>query len=103
MSAFSIDDLLVAEKSRNQELLRDLNNQELTIAGGASAGASAAADYNDAVAASGSTTRGNVYARAEGSSYYSYYDRTPYGTYSGYSSYGPSANVSVYERTYYYY
>ena len=103
MSAFAINDLLVAEKSSSQELLRDLNNQELKITGGASAGASAGADRSDAVAASGSTTRGGVYASAQGSSYYSYYDRTPYGTYSGYSSYGPSANVSVYEDTYYYY
>ena len=102
MSAFAIDDLLVAEKSSNQELLRDLNNQELKIAGGASAGASAGANYSDAVAASGSTTRGSVYASAQGSSYNSYYSRDRYGTYSSYSSYGPSAYVDAYEDTYYY-
>ena len=78
--------------------LEELDNQEFKVAGAASAGASAAADYNDALAASGSTTRGSVYARGEGSYYSSYYDRHPYGTYSSYSSGGPSANVSAYDR-----
>ncbi len=76
--------------------LEELDNQESKVAGAASAGASAGANYEDAVAASGSTTRGGVYARAEGSYYSSYYDRTPYGTYSGYYSRGPSASVDVY-------
>lgn len=96
MSKFAIDDLFVA-----QESLRDLNKEELKLSGGAVAGASAGADYNDAVAASGSTTRGDVYAYADGSYYSSYYDRYRYPdgttyTYSGYYSGGPSASVSAY-------
>ncbi|MGB5633905.1 MAG: hypothetical protein WBM86_14155 [Waterburya sp.] len=77
--------------------LKELDNQESKIAGAASAGASAGADYNDAVAASGSTTRGSVYARGEGSYYSSYYSRDRYGNYysSSYSR-GPSASVDVY-------
>lgn len=91
MSTFAIDDLLVAEES-----LRDLSDRELKITGGAAAGASSAADYNDALAASGATTRGGVYARAEGSYYY--YDRYsyPWGSYSYSSSGGPSASVDAY-------
>lgn len=75
----------------------ELDNQESKVAGAASAGASAGANYQDAVAASGSTTNGDVYAGANGSYYSSYYDY--YG--SGYSSSGPSANVSAYDRYYY--
>ncbi|MGB5633904.1 MAG: hypothetical protein WBM86_14150 [Waterburya sp.] len=78
--------------------LEELDNQESKVAGAASAGASAAADYSDALAASGSTTRGSVYAHAEGSYYSSYYSRDRYGTYSSYYSGGPSVNVSAYDR-----
>ena len=83
MSTLVISDLSVLE---------ELNNQELKVAGGASAGAAAAADGSNAVAAGGSTTRGSVYARAEGRRY-SYY---------GYSN-GPTAAVDVHDRYYYYY
>ncbi len=76
--------------------LEELDNQESKVAGAASAGASAGANYEDAVAASGSTTRGSIYARAEGSYYSSYYRRDRYGSYSSYYSRGPSASVDVY-------
>ncbi len=74
--------------------LQDLDNQESKVAGAASAGAAAAADYDDAVAASGSTTRGSVYANANGT----YRDYSYYGYYES----GPSANVSASDRHYYY-
>lgn len=90
MSNLVISDLSVFE---------ELNSQELGVAGAASAGASAAANYNDALAASGSTTNGDVYASAQGS-YSSYYGGDGY--YGGYSG-GPSASVSAYDRYYYYY
>lgn len=94
MSNFVISDLSVFE---------DLNSTELKVAGAASAGAAAAANYNDAVAASGSTTNGSVYARSEGS-YDSYY--YGYDYYGGYysSSYhrGPTASVDASDRYYYY-
>ena len=80
--------------------LKELDEQESKVAGAASAGAAAAADYNDAVAASGSTTNGNVYARANGGYYNSGYDY--YGNYYSYSG-GPSASVDASDRYYYYY
>jgi hypothetical protein len=76
--------------------LTELDNQESKVAGAASAGGAAAANYNDAVATVGSTTDGDVYSNANGSSYYSSYG--PYGSY--YSSYGPSANTSTSGRYY---
>lgn len=82
MSALNIRDLSFVE---------ELDSCESKIAGAASAGAAAAANYNDATAASGSTTNGDVYANAEGS-YYGYY-------YSG----GPRSTVNAYDRYYYYY
>ena len=74
--------------------LEELDNQESKVAGAASAGASAAADYNDALAASGSTTRGSVYANAYGT----YRDYYPYGYYES----GPSVSVSASDRYCYY-
>ena len=85
MSTLVISDLSFVE---------DLDNQESKVAGAASAGASAAADYNDAVAAGGSTTNGNVYANANGT----YRDYYYYGSYES----GPSAYVSASDRYYYY-
>jgi hypothetical protein len=75
--------------------LTELDDQESNVAGAASAGGAAAANYNDAVATVGSTTDGDVYSNANGSS--SYYD--PYYGYS--SSSGPSANTSTSGRYYY--
>jgi hypothetical protein len=79
--------------------LSELDDQKSNITGAASAGASAAANYNDAVAASGSTTNGFVYARAEGGYQYggSYYDGSYY-----YGSSGPRASVDASDRYYYY-
>ena len=93
MSKFAIDDLLVAKKSNNQESLRDLNNQELKISGGASTASSAGADYRDAVSASAATTEGNADAYASGG-YRSYYY---YGSYES----GPSASAYASDRYYY--
>ena len=92
MSAFAIDDLLV-----DQESLRDLNNQELKIAGGASTASSAGADYRDAVSAGAATTKGSAYANANGG-YRSYGGYYYYGSYES----GPSANASAYDRYDYY-
>ena len=71
--------------------LTELDSREIKIAGGASAGAAAAADYNDATAAGASTTDGDVSARGEGGSddYY-------------YGSRGPISTVDTYPRRYYY-
>ena len=74
--------------------LEELDNQESKVSGAASAGAAAGADYSDAVAASGSTTRGSIYASADGGYYRSGYDYY-YGGYYSYSR-GPSASVDVY-------
>jgi hypothetical protein len=76
----------------------ELEDQELKVAGGASAGGAAAANYSDAVATVGSTTDGDVYSNANGS-YSSYYSDGSY--YSSYYS-GPSANTSTSGRYYYY-
>ncbi len=72
--------------------LEELDNQESKVAGAASAGAAAGADRDDAVAASGSTTKGSVYANANGgysdSYYYGYYERGPSASVSAYDQYG---------------
>jgi hypothetical protein len=76
--------------------LTELDDRELNIAGAASAGGAAAANYEDAVATVGSTTDGDVYSSANGSSFYG--SSGPYGDYYGF--YGPSANTSTYGRYY---
>ena len=86
MSALTICDL---------SFIEELDTCESKIAGAASAGASAAAGSGDAVAAGGATSNGSVNANASGS--YRSYNR--YGSYQN----GPSANVNVYDRYYYYY
>lgn len=97
MSKFAIDDLLVAEKSSNQESLRDLNKQELKISGGASTASSAGADYRDAVSASAATTEGYANAYASGG-YRDYYCGYYYcGSYES----GPSASAYASDRYYY--
>ena len=82
MSALTICDL---------SFMEELDTCESKIAGAASAGAASAADYNNATAASGSTTNGDVYASGQGGSYGYYY------------SSGPRSTVNAYDRYYYYY
>jgi hypothetical protein len=77
--------------------LTELDDRELNIAGAASAGGAAAADYSDAVGTVGSTTDGDVYSNANGG--YDYSSSGPYGSY--YNSSGPSANTSTSGRYYY--
>jgi hypothetical protein len=86
---------------RDLTFLTELNNQESEIDGGASAGAAAGANYQDAVAAGSSTTDGDVYASAYGSYNYSYYD--PYYGGSSSSNSGPSASVSTSGRYWWWY
>lgn len=89
MTKFKIVDLSFCE---------EVDNKSIAITGGASAGAAAAANYNDALAGAASTSDGYVSANANGSF------RNSYGYYRDYFSYsgGPSVNVNASDRYYYY-
>ena len=89
MAKFKIVDLAFCE---------NLDNHSTNVAGGASAGAAAAANYEDTLASAASTSDGYVDASAYGSFRDSYGDRYGYSSYSG----GPSVNVSASDRYYYY-
>lgn len=91
MAKFAIEDL---------SFLNELETQQSAINGGASAGAAAAANYNDALAGAASTSDGNVNASARGGYFNSGYGY--YGDYYSYSS-GPSVSVNAYDRYRYYY
>ncbi|MEM7594683.1 MAG: hypothetical protein AAF383_24825 [Cyanobacteria bacterium P01_A01_bin.83] len=75
--------------------LNDLNSQEAKIAGAASAGGSAAADRNNALASVAAIDNGDVYTSANGG-------YRSYGYYSSYES-GPSTYANASEPHYYYY